>query len=179
MESVSREIWALLSAIYYSRLKENKSNIFMEQFRYRNRQIATLTHSLSPKGGKQNTRSAFDEPPILHHHINLPVKEICMVLGLSCSPLLLLSREELAVLDASRAVLRPSSLSRVAKWLTSCLTDLEMQIPDTISLTEETRGHPGQGRAEEGTSLVLLCLINWGDRESLTCFRRASCFGNN
>lgn len=46
------EIWALLSAIYYSGLKENKSNIFMEQFRYRNRQIATLTRSLSPKGGK-------------------------------------------------------------------------------------------------------------------------------
>lgn len=66
-----------------------------------------------------------------------------MVLDLSCSPVLLLSREEQAVLDASRAVLRPSSPSRVVKWLTSCLTALEMQIHDTISLLEEMRGHPG------------------------------------
>jgi len=68
-----------------------------------------------------------------------------MALGLSCSPLLLLSREEQAVLDASRAVLRLSSLRSVGKCFTSCLTTLEMQICDTVSLMEEMRGYPAQG----------------------------------
>lgn len=73
----------------------------MEQFRYRNRQIAILTHSLSLKGSKGNIHTVFHELPILHHCINLSVKKIFMVLDLGCSPLLLLSRAELTLLDAS------------------------------------------------------------------------------
>lgn len=104
----------------------------MEQFRYRNRQIATLTHSLSLKGGKGNTRTVFHELAILHHCINLSVWKIFMVLHHSCSPLQLLSREEQALLDASRAVLRPFSLGRLTKCFISCLTALGMQICDAI-----------------------------------------------
>lgn len=66
-----------------------------------------------------------------------------MVLDLSCSPLLLLSRDEQALLDASRAVLRPFSPGRLAKCVTSCLTALEMQICDTIILIDERTPRAG------------------------------------
>lgn len=62
---------------------------------------------MSLKGGRKNIHTAIHELPILHHCINLSVKKIFMVLDLSYSPLLFLSREEQALLDASRAVLRP------------------------------------------------------------------------
>lgn len=166
----------------------------MVQFRYGNRQIATLTHSLSLKGGKWNIHSAFHKLPTLRHCINLSVKKIFMVLDLSCSPLLLLSGEEQALLDASRAVLRPFSPSRVAKCLISCLTALEMQICDTIILIAERTPRAGLSRGRQlslvtlitsdgaGASLALgemtvLAIIRaWVFALPQDCYRSTSCY---